>query len=151
MEKFKKMFKKLGTEKGELFVADLRPKLLIAFLVAMAAMILFWVLRLACTSKVTFWYGVFNFFYGVSRFSAVVLLIALILAWGYLIAFSVRDFFGPNGSRRVFTAEARPNIRDDDDSDEFSLDFGDLSGFDGSDNSDESSLDFGDLSDFDDP
>ena len=79
------------------------------------------------------------------------MLIALILAWGYLIAFSVRDFFGPNGSRRVFTAEARPNIRDDDDSDEFSLDFGDLSGFDGSDNSDEPSLDFGDLSDFNDP
>lgn len=148
MEKIKKLIKRLGTEKGELFVADLRPKLLIAFLVAMAAMVLFWVLRLACTSKVTFWYGVFNFFYGVSRFSAVVLLIALILAWGYLIAFSVRDFFGPNGSRRVFTAEARPNIRDDDESE---LDLGDLSVFDDPDDSGDSSLDLGDLSDFPDP
>lgn len=146
MEKFKKMFKKLGTEKGELFVADLRPKLLIAFLVAMAAMILFWVLRLACTSKVTFWYGVFNFFYGVSRFSAVVLLIALILAWGYLIAFSVRDFFGPNGSKRVFTARPRPR-----DEDESELDLGDLSVFDDPDDSGDSSLDLGDLSDFPDP
>lgn len=146
MEKFKKMFKKLGTEKGELFVADLRPKLLIAFLVAMAAMILFWVLRLACTSKVTFWYGVFNFFYGVSRFSAVVLLIALILAWGYLIAFSVRDFFGPNGSKRVFTAWPRPR-----DEDESELDLGDLSVFDDPDDSGDSSLDLGDLSDFPDP
>lgn len=148
MEKIKKLIKRLGTEKGELFVADLRPKLLIAFLVAMAAMVLFWVLRLACTSKVTFWYGVFNFFYGVSRFSAVVLLIVLILAWGYLIAFSVRDFFGPNGSRRVFTAEARPNIRDDDESE---LDLGDLSVFDDPDDSGDSSLDLGDLSDFPDP
>ena len=146
MEKLKKMFKKLGTEKGELFVADLRPKLLIAFLVAMAAMILFWVLRLACTSKVTFWYGVFNFFYGVSRFSAVVLLIALILAWGYLIAFSVRDFFGPNGSKRVFTARPRPR-----DEDESELDLGDLSVFDDPDDSGDSSLDLGDLSDFPDP
>ena len=146
MEKFKKMFKKLGTEKGELFVADLRPKLLIAFLVAMAAMILFWVLRLACTSKVTFWYGVFNFFYGVSRFSAVVLLIALILAWGYLIAFSVRDFFGPNASKRVFTARPRPR-----DEDESELDLGDLSVFDDPDDSGDSSLDLGDLSDFPDP
>lgn len=148
MEKFKKFIKRLGTEKGELFVADLRPKLLIAFLVAMAAMILFWVLRLACTSKVTFWYGMFNFFYGVSRFSAVVLLIALILAWGYLIAFSIKDFFGPNGSKRVFTAEARPS-RDEDESE---LDLGDLSVFDDSDSGDpdsgDSSLDLGDLSDF---
>lgn len=146
MEKFKKLIKRLGTEKGELFVADLRPKLLIAFLVAMAAMILFWVLRLACTSKVTFWYGVFNFFYGVSRFSAVVLLIALILAWGYLIAFSVRDFFGPNGSKRVFTARPRPR-----DEDESELDLGDLSVFDDPDDSGDSSLDLGDLSDFPDP
>lgn len=148
MEKFKKFIKRLGTEKGEIFVADLRPKLLIAFLVAMAAMILFWVLRLACTSKVTFWYGMFNFFYGVSRFSAVVLLIALILAWGYLIAFSIKDFFGPNGSKRVFTAEARPS-RDEDESE---LDLGDLSVFDDSDSGDpdsgDSSLDLGDLSDF---
>ena len=148
MEKFKKFVRKLRTEKGELFVADLRPKLLIAFLVAMAAMILFWVLRLACTSKVTFWYGMFNFFYGVSCFSAVVLLIALILAWGYLIAFSVKDFFGPNGSKRVFTAEARPS-RDEDESE---LDLGDLSVFDDSDSGDpdsgDSSLNLGDLSDF---
>ena len=148
MEKFKKFIKRLGTEKGELFVADLRPKLLIAFLVAMAAMILFWVLRLACTSKVTFWYGMLNFFYGVSRFSAVVLLIALALAWIYLIAFSVKDFFGPNGSKRVFTAKARP-FRDDDESEP---DLGDLSVFDDPDSGDpdsgDSSLDLGDLSDF---
>lgn len=69
--------------------ADLRAKLLYAFVLLMVAVILFWVLRLACVTKIGFWYSVWSVCYTLSRFLACFALLAIIAIWVYLFVMSI--------------------------------------------------------------
>lgn len=124
----------LKDKKVEAAVADLRPKVLIAFILAMVAVVLFWVFRFACVTKIGFWYTVWNCLYIFSRFVAVILLFALVVLWIYMLGWSVWDKFGKGGSGRKFVFQAKGGIPSNKKAEpgdyNWQIDAGDLSEFD---------------------
>lgn len=127
-----KVSKFLKDSKTESYAADLRPKLLIAFIVTMVAVALFWVFRFACVAKIGFWYTVWNCLYHFSRFVAVVLLIALIALWFYVFVWSVWDKFCKGNSGRYYNTACTPPTAPKAEPGDYNwhVDAGDLSGFD---------------------
>lgn len=121
----------LKDKKIEKAVADLRPKLLIAFIITMIAVVLFWVFRFACITKVGFWFTLWNLLYHLGRLVAVVLLISIALAWIYLLIYSGKEAFGKNGSVYTFRAKkASPKAKSSEPGDyNWTINTGDLSDF----------------------
>lgn len=111
-------------------VADLRPKILIAFIINMVAVVAFWVFRLACVKKVGFWYTIWSALYHFSRFTAVVLLITLGALFIYMLVFSIRDKFSPNGSFKPFFAKPSSQKKAEPGDYNWHIETGDLSEFD---------------------
>ena len=122
----------LKDKRTEAYVADLRPKVLIAFILTMVAVVLFWVFRFACVAKIGFWYTVWNCMYHFSRFVACVGLIALIVLWAYEFLWSIWDSFGKGGSGRNYSAECTPVTAPKAEPGDYDwkIDAGDLSEFD---------------------
>ncbi len=112
--------------------ANLRPKILIAFIITMVAVAVFWVFRLACVAKVGFWYTIWNALYHISRGVAVVLLLALIVIWLYLFLYSIWDKFSPRGNFKAPQGKRNPNStqKPEPGDYDFKPGFGDLSDFD---------------------
>lgn len=121
----------LRDKKVEKAVANLRPKLLIAFIATMIAVGFFWVCRFACVTKVGFWFTVWNLLYHFGRQVAVVLLFANFLAWLYLLVYSGKEMFSKKGSAFSFGAKkASPEAKRIEPGDyNWEIDAGDLSDF----------------------
>lgn len=122
----------LKDKKVEAYVADLRPKVLIAFVLAMIAVVLFWVFRLICVAKVGFWYTIWNILYHFSRGVALILLIALVALWVYLFVWSIWDKFCKGGSGYKYRTSSTPMDKPKAEAGDYNwhVDAGDLSEFD---------------------
>ena len=122
----------LKDKKVEAYVADLRPKVLIAFVLAMVAVVLFWVFRLICVAKIGFWYTIWNILYHFSRGIALILLIALVALWVYLFVWSIWDKFSKGGSGQKYRTANTPMDKPKAEAGDYNwhVDAGDLSEFD---------------------
>ena len=122
----------LKDKKVEAYVADLRPKVLIAFVLAMVAVVLFWVFRLICVAKIGFWYTIWNILYHFSRGVALILLIALVALWVYLFVWSIWDKFCKGGSAQKYRTASTPMDKPKAEAGDYNwhVDAGDLSEFD---------------------
>lgn len=122
----------LKDKKVEAYVADLRPKVLIAFVLAMVAVVLFWVFRLICVAKIGFWYTIWNILYHFSRGVALILLITLVALWVYLFVWSIWDKFSKGGSGQKYKTASTPMDKPKAEAGDYNwhVDAGDLSEFD---------------------
>ena len=130
-----KILDTLRSKETEEKVADLRVKLLFVFVAGIGVTIITWLFRRLCTIRVGLcWYQVWSVLYHAGRLVATLALIGIVLAWVYLLVYSLWDNFSTKGSAIVFYKRPHNNDSSDESAEpgdpNWSPDLGDLSDFD---------------------